>query len=219
MLSPSIRTSPTYLLNQTHSFGAIRDGDPTGGGGERPQNGATHDAKPQGAVRASSLDDILGTKVRTTAAGEALVASAASGAAAGAPSPRNRNESAPGAAAEGGTRDGSFAATAPKKKRGSLDDILGIKVGKAVRGSTMKILQEGDAVEILTTPLGGGPSAFSPGVINRVHADGSVDVALNTGARLVQRPPKEVRMVRKGRTSAAGLAPGDLAVGDRVEAR
>lgn len=220
-LSPSTSASPTELLNQTLSFGTLGNGEPAGGGGGEQPQAYINDvgaAKPQRAAKAGSLDDILGTKMRLKATAEAKGASAASGGAAEAATPGNPNESAAAAPAAGGSRAGSVAEKiAPKKKRGSLDDILGIKVGKVVKGSTMKILQEGDAVEILTPPVGGGPSAFSPGVISRVHADGCVDVDLDTGGRLMQRPAKEVRVVRK--LSVAGLAPKDLAVGDRVEAR
>ena len=209
-LSPSVRTSPTHLLSQTQSFGAISDGE--SGGGERG-------GRPQRALKAGSLDDILATKMRPTASADADGAGAASGGAAGAATPSHPNGNAAGGAAAGGSKAGGAAKKTPAKKRGSLDDILGIKVGKVVKGSTARILQEGDAVEVLTPPVGGGPSAFSPGVISRVHADGSVDVDLNTGRTLVQRPAKEVRMVRKRGLSASTLAPGELAVGDRVEAR
>lgn len=201
-----------HLLNQTQSFGPIGDSESAGGRrGERPQ----------GAVKAGSLDDILGTNIRSAASADTNGAgSADTDGAAGAATPSHPNGNAAGAAAAvGGSKAGNAAGEVPAKKRGSLDDILGIKVGKVVKGSMARILQEGDAVEILTPLVGGEPSAFSPGVISRVHADGSVDVDLNTGRRLVQRPAKEVRVVRKASSSASGLAPGDLAVGDRVEAR
>ncbi|CAM9685458.1 unnamed protein product, partial [Ectocarpus sp. 13 AM-2016] len=145
------------------------------------------------------------------------------------------------------------------KKRGSLDDILGIKVNRPDRRSMRNILEEGDSVEVLVPPAdgngdggggrgGGGGRAstmFALGVVHRVHEDGSVDVELETGRVLLQRPAREVRVVRKGKpsgtssslslpsssclpshmsssspgSSSSALALGDLAVGDRVEAR
>lgn len=222
-LSPPISTSPTHLLNQTQSFGAFGDGESAGaeaaGGGQRQRTGAddVRAAEPQWQATAGSLDGIL-DKARTAPAAENNVTSAASGGAAGAATPNHSDESATGAAAAaGGSRARSAAETTPKKKRGSLDDIMGIKADKAVKGNTKKVLQEGDAVEIMTPLEDGGPSAFSPGVISHVHADGRVDVDLGMGTRLMQRPAKELRVVRKWRSSV--LSPGDLAVGDRVEAR
>lgn len=192
-----------------------------GGGGYQTRTD-TNDVgagKPPRAVKAGSLDDILATKLQTAATAETYSAKPASGGTAGAAAPSHPNGSAAGAAAPGESKSGRAADKMPKKQRGSLDDILGIKLGKVVKGSTARILQEGDAVEVLTLPVAGGPSTFSPGVIRRVDADGSVDVDLNTGKRLVKVPAKEVRVVRKARPFAPALAPGDLAVGDRVEAR
>lgn len=165
-------------------------------------------------AQAGSQDDIAGTQIQ--------VAAAASAASAGA-----------GKTAAVGNMAGNSGGDKGKvnmKKRGSLDDIMGIKVSKPAvkglsRGATTTILQEGDAVEAMaphsSSGSDGGTVTFSPGVISRVHDDGSVDVGLDTGDKLVKRPPTEVRLVKKKDNSSRRppVAIEDLAEGDRVEAR
>lgn len=85
-------------------------------------------------------------------------------------------------------------------------------------------LSEGDSVEALCTSDSGGAGSksFALGVISCRHSDGSYDVRLNGGGRLVPSvPPGEVRLVRR-RMPSAGPVSGNiepLAIGDRVEAR
>lgn len=167
-------------------------------------------------AQAGSQDDILGSQIHAAAAAEAARAASAGA---------EKTVSVVNMDGNSGENQGKV----NMKKRGSLDDILGIKVGKPVvkglsRGATTTILQEGDTVEALAPPSasgsGGGAPTFSPGMICRVHHDGSVDVDLDTGDKLVKRPPKEVRLVRKNSSSRRPpVAMEDLAEGDRVEAR
>lgn len=181
-------------------------------------------------MKTGSLDDILANKVRAAEEAE-RIASSQNGAAGRGEGRGNRGHVEDRGSGEGGAASkiataGGGGDRSPAKKRVSLDDIMGIKVGQVVKGSTRIILQEGDTVEALGTSPDGS-SVFSPGVISRVHGDGQVDVDLEAGGKLVQRPAKEIRLVRKGGGSsdaatAAALsviAPGDLLVGDRVEAR
>lgn len=163
-----------------------------------------------------SLDDILGTYIQAGAATEAT----------------NAVSEGAGPNVAAGNMDGdSVGGKGPRqeKMRSSLDEILGMKVAKptakslAKRGTTT-ILQEGDIVEALSPPTGssgGSPPTFSPGMISHVYDDGSVNVDLDTGDKLLKRPPKEVRVVKKkgGSSGQLPVAIGDLAEGDRVEAR
>lgn len=105
------------------------------------------------------------------------------------------------------------------KKRGSLDDILAVKWGKATKGSTNVILQEGDTVEALDSPGGGQSAAFALGIISHIHRDGCVDITLEDGKKLLRQQAKGVRSVRKGNSLYPVAGSSDFAVGDRVEAR
>lgn len=167
-------------------------------------------------ARAGSLDDILGTQMKAVAAVE--TAKAASGGAGTNVAAGNMNGNSGGE--QGSTK---------LKKRGSLDEILGIKVGNrpgkgSPTGTMATILQKGDIVEALApapSTSDGRPPTFSLGVIRRVHDDGGVDVDLDMGDELVKRPSKEIRLVQKNGSSSGQLpvAIGDLTEGDRVEAR
>ncbi len=176
--------------------------------------------QPDKVAKKESLDDILGIKLQASKDAKAKAeaeAEAEAEAARAAASRRAASPTSPEGIANG-------ARGMPTKKRGSLDDILGIKVSREVKSGGTSSLKVGDAVEALAPPAGGGgdPSTFMPGVIRRVHGDGRVDVEMDTGRMLEQRPASEMRVMRQGRPSAASarpLEPGDLAVGDRVEAR
>lgn len=225
--------SPTRLLDQTQSFGSVHGGtaeeDPSSPS-QRSKNQQTSGHKPLSAVKNGSLDDILANRERE--AGKVTLGIS--------PQEGRTGGSPKGAKAEGGggtgggwnsdaqvqSTTGEGQGAANPKRRASLDEIMGIKVGNVVKGSNRSILQEGDVVEVLVDSPGGA-SAFSPGVISRVHDDGCVDVDLETGAKVVNRMREEVRLSRQGGGSSAAsvstmpsaIAPGDLEVGDRVEAR
>ncbi|CAM9851178.1 unnamed protein product, partial [Laminaria digitata] len=114
-----------------------------------------------------------------------------------------------------------------EKKRDSLDDILGNKLSTGKKSGVKTALRKGDAVEVFAAARDGEHTAPTPGTICNLHADGSVDVELATGKKVLRRSPTEVRVLPKGGLSpssspaaaSSAAISGGYVVGDRVEAR
>lgn len=193
------------------------------------------DAKSRMKVKKGSLDDILATKegfLGDTAAAAAVAASVNRDAA----SRPGRSQNVPHS--QGGGDDGAgpgYMGRRAKeeedkeKKRDSLDDILGNKLGSTNTKSDAKTaLRKGDTVEVFAAARDGEHTPPTKGTVFRVYGDGFVDVELATGEK-VFRSPTEVRlvpMVLKGESSPSSSAAAssavtsvDYVVGDRVEAR
>lgn len=194
--------------------------DPRGAGAGSFDRG---DAKSRIKVKKGSLDDILATK--DGFAGDTAAAAAAAVAAS-----VNRD-----AASRTGpdqdawrTQGGDVGEKEKEKKRDSLDDIMGSKLGTAGKKSGAKVaLRKGDAVEVFAAARDGEHTTPTPGTICRIYGDGLIDVELATGKKAIRLSPTEFRLVPKNGESSpsspaaasSAVTSSDYVVGDRVEAR
>lgn len=100
-------------------------------------------------------------------------------------------------------------------RKGTLDDILGIKMAATRHGGTKTVLEKGDVVKTVGASATGGSATSLVGVISHQYEDDCYDIELKDGGMATRLPRSDVLLVRKGQPQSSS----SFTEGDRVEAR